>query len=61
MEHVIHLAAKLFVEDVAPTSASALLNKVKGAMTKAAGENNEIILKMMSRRITKLLTPSGKL
>ena len=51
MEHALHLAAKHFVEDVAPTSASALLNKVKGAMANAAGENNEIDLDSLNERL----------
>ena len=51
MEHALHLAAKHFVEDVAPTSASALLNKVKGAMANVAGENNEIDLDSLNERL----------
>jgi hypothetical protein len=51
MEHALHLAAKHFVEDVAPTSASALLNKVKGAMANVAGENNEIDLDSPNERL----------
>ena len=35
MEHALHLAAKHFVEDVAPTSAGKLLTKVKEAMANA--------------------------
>ena len=35
MEHALHLAAKHFVEDVAPTSAGKLLTKVKKAMANA--------------------------
>ena len=44
MEHALHLAAKHFVEDVSPTSASTLLKKVKGAMVNATGEKNEMDL-----------------
>jgi len=35
MEHTLHLAAKHFVEDVAPTSAGKLLTKMKEAMANA--------------------------
>ena len=51
MEHALHLAEKHFVEDVAPTSASALLNKVKGAMANVAGENNEIDLESLNKQL----------
>ena len=44
MEHALHLAAKHFVKDVSPTSASTLLKKVKGAMVNATGEKNEMDL-----------------
>ena len=42
MEHALHLAAKHFVEDVAPTSAGKLLNKVKEAMA-IAGDADEAV------------------
>lgn len=45
------MAEKHFVEDVAPTSASALLNKVKGAMANVAGENNEIDLESLNKQL----------
>jgi hypothetical protein len=51
MEHTLHLAAKHFVEDVAPTSASALLNKVKGTMANMAGENNETDLDSLNEQL----------
>src|ERR1700722_10225586 len=44
MEHAMHLAAKHFVEGVAPTSVSILLQKVKGAMANATGEDDTIDL-----------------
>ena len=44
MEHALHLAAKHFVKDVSPTSASTLLKKVKGAMVNTTGEDNEMDL-----------------
>ena len=51
MEHALHLAAKHFVEDVSPTSASALLKKVKGAMINATGEDNEMDLDALNAEL----------
>jgi hypothetical protein len=44
MEHALHLAAKHFVEGVAPTSVSILLWKVKGTMANVMGEDDTIDL-----------------
>ena len=40
----MHLTAKHFIEGVALTSASSLLQKVKGAMANAMGEDDTIDL-----------------
>jgi len=39
MEHALHLSAKHFIKGVVPTLASKLLQKVKGAMVNAIGDN----------------------
>jgi hypothetical protein len=44
MEHALHLAAKHFVQDVAPTSAGKLLTKVKEAMANATEEDDGVDL-----------------
>ena len=51
MEHALHLATKHFVEDVSPTSVSALLKKVKGAMVNAMGEDNKMDLDALNAEL----------
>jgi len=51
MEHALHLAAKHFVEDVAPTSASELLRKVKGAMANATDEGEGVNLDTLNSEL----------
>jgi len=60
MEHALHLAAKHFVEDVAPTSATALLKKVKAAMTNAVGEGNEIDLDALNSELHDIEVATGE-
>ena len=51
MEHALHLATKHFVEDVPPTSASALLKKVKGMMINTMGEDNKMDLDALNAEL----------
>ena len=51
MEHAMHLAAKHFVEGVSPTSTSSLLQKVKGAMANAMGEDDTVDLDALNSEI----------
>jgi len=44
MEHAMHLTAKHFIEGVALMSASSLLQKVKGTMANATGDDDTINL-----------------
>ena len=54
MEHALHLAAKHFVEDVAPTSAGKLLNKVKEAMAIAANADEAIDLDSLNMELSSI-------
>ena len=54
MEHALHLAAKHFVEDVAPTSAGKLLNKVKEAMAIAADADEAIDLDSLNTELSSI-------
>ena len=51
MEHALHLAAKHFVEDVAPTSANQLLQKVKGAMANATKNGAQLNMDALNSEI----------
>ena len=51
MEHTLHLAAKHFVEGVAPTSSTSLLQKVKGAMANATRDDTAIDLDALNSEI----------
>jgi hypothetical protein len=51
MEHALHLAAKHFVEGVAPTSSTSLLQKVKGAMANATRDDTAIDLDALNSEI----------
>ena len=52
MEHALHLAAKHFVEDVSPTSAGKLLNKVKEAMAIAADPDEAVDLDALNTELS---------
>ena len=54
MEHALHLAAKHFVEDVAPTSAGKLLNKVKEAMAIAANADEAVDLDSLNMELSSI-------
>jgi hypothetical protein len=54
MEHALHLAAKHFVEDVAPTSVGKLLNKVKEAMAIAADADEAIDLDSLNMELSSI-------
>jgi TATA-binding protein-associated factor Taf7 len=60
MEHALHLAAKHFVEDVSPTSASALLKKVKGVMVNATGEDDEMDLDALNAELDSIEAEIGE-
>ena len=47
----MHLAAKHFVEGVSLTSTSSLLQKVKGAMANATGEDDTVNLDALNSEI----------
>ena len=47
----MHLMAKHFVEGVSPTSTSDLLQKVKGAMANATGEDDTLNLDALNSEI----------
>jgi hypothetical protein len=51
MEHALHLAAKHFVEGVAPTSANQLLQKVKGAMANATENGAQLNMDALNSEI----------
>jgi hypothetical protein len=51
MEHALHLAAKHFVESVAPTSANQLLQKVKGAMANATENGAQLNMDVLNSEI----------
>jgi hypothetical protein len=51
MEHALHLAAKHFVEGVAPTSANQLLQKVKGAMANATENGDQLNMDALNSEI----------
>ena len=52
MEHALHLTAKHFVEDVSPTSAGKLLNKVKEAMAIAADPDEAVDLDALNTELS---------
>jgi hypothetical protein len=54
MEHALHLAAKYFVEDIAPTSVGKLLNKVKEAMAIAADADEAIDLDSLNTELSSI-------
>jgi hypothetical protein len=54
MEHALHLAAKHFVEDVAPTLAGKLLNKVKEAMAIAADADEAVDLDSLNTELSSI-------
>ena len=54
MEHALHLAAKHFVEDVAPTSVGKLLNKVKEAMAIAADVDEAVDLDSLNTELSSI-------
>ena len=51
MEHALHLAAKHFVEGVAPPSASQVLQKVKGAMANATENGAQLDMDALNSEI----------
>ena len=51
MEHALHLAAKHFVEGVAPTSANQLLQKVKGAMANTTENGTQLDMDALNSEI----------
>jgi hypothetical protein len=51
MEHALHLAAKHFVEGVAPTSENQLLQKVKGAMANATENGAQLNMDALNSEI----------
>jgi len=54
MEHALHLAAKHFVEDVSPTSARKLLNKVKEAMANATDPDEAVDLDALNTELSSI-------
>ena len=59
MEHAMHLAVKHFVEGVAPTSVSSLLQRVKSAMANATGKDNTIDLDALNSKIGNIKAEMG--
>ena len=54
MEHALHLAAKHFVEDISPTSARKLLNKVKEAMANATDPDEAVDLDALNTELSSI-------
>ena len=59
MEHALHLAAKHFVEGVAPTSANQLLQKVKGTMANTTENGAQLNMDALNLEIEEIEAELG--
>jgi hypothetical protein len=60
MEHALHLAGKHFIEGVALTPASKLLQKVKGTIANGTGDDDEIDMDVLNLELEDIKAERGE-